>query len=239
MQYFTRGILAVLFLGGSFAFGDTITFVTPGGSTDTVGDPVSAQAVVTTGDGTIAVSLTNNTTNFKDAGQLLSDFSFTLSGSNFGTLTGGSGSGSLINVDANGNVTAAGSTTSAGWNLSATAITGGVTVTLEGLGGGQPKDLVIGPACAGGTYCDANGSIAGNGPHNPFVVSPLTFSLDLAGVTSDTLISDSVFSFGTDLGDNIPGTPQTPVPEPASFALAGLALIAIGCARKRLFRRNS
>lgn len=35
------------------------------------------------------------------------------------------------------------------------------------------------------------------------------------------------------------GTPNTSVPEPADFALVGLGLLALGCARKRIFSRKS
>jgi hypothetical protein len=44
---------------------------------------------------------------------------------------------------------------------------------------------MIGPPGPDGSYSNANGSIAGNGPHNPFL-SSLTWSFKLIPVTGDT-----------------------------------------------------
>lgn len=85
----------------------------------------------------------------------------------------------------------------------------------------------------GGTYSAANSSIAGNGPHNPFINQTATFHIGVAGVDSSTTITSATFSFGTTAGSNVPGT----VPEPSSLLslaamLGGIVLVL----RKRLGR---
>ena len=56
-----------------------IVYATPAGSVDSAGDPVSARADVSTTGSVLTITLTNLQSNPKDAGQLLSDFGFTLS----------------------------------------------------------------------------------------------------------------------------------------------------------------
>lgn len=230
-------VAGLLCVSGALASANTITFVGTGGATGSRG-PVSAQAVVTTGSNSLTIALSNTITGIVSAGQLLSDFSISLSNGNVSTASVVSGSGNLINVAGDGSFTSAGSTTDAGWKLT----TSSSSLTLSALGGTNgPAYTVIGPPCPttpNPTYCDANGSIAGNSAHNPFVTNPLTFDLLINGVTANTTVSNVIFSFGTTAGDDINGIPQTSVPEPGTFALAGLVLVGIGCLRKRFFKKN-
>src|SRR5689334_13567325 len=93
---------------------DTITFVTPNGSS-TSGGPVNASATFTTSAGQISITLTDLLANPTDVAQLISDLSFTLSnGAATGTLA--SSSGQQLTVNSNGSFSL-GSTIATGWGL--------------------------------------------------------------------------------------------------------------------------
>src|SRR5262249_5528632 len=87
-----------------------------------------------------------------------------------------------------------------------------------------------GPPGSGPSYSNANGSIAGNGPHNPFLAESATFTLNVPGVTSASSISAVKFQFGTTDGSNqVTGEdPPDPVPEPTGLTLAGIGLAMAG-----------
>lgn len=208
---------------------DSITYVTPTGSS-TSGGSVDASATFTTNNnGTISITLTDLQANPTDVAQLISDLDFTLSGGlTSGTLA--SSSGQQITVNSGGTYTL-GSTTSTPWILNDN-VNGGLQLTALA-GAGQPKGLIIGPPGTGGTYSNANGSIAANKAHNPFINQSATFLLDVSGVTVNTMIDSAIFSFGTTAGINVDGTPNTPVvPEPSSLVLLGTGLLLLAGAFK-------
>jgi hypothetical protein len=211
----------------------TITYVTPSGSA-TTGGAVDASALFTTGAGTLDITLNNLEANPTDVAQLVSDLDFVLStGQTVGTLT--SSSGQQITVNSGGTFTL-GSTGSTGWGLN-NAVGGGLQ--LDALGFVGPAGLIIGPPSGSGTYSNANGSIAGNPAHNPFLNQTATFDLSVAGVTAATTITSATFSFGTTAGIDVPGTPGTPVsgvPEPATWGMLGTGLLALSIFGKRLRR---
>jgi hypothetical protein len=197
----------------------TFTFSTAAGAVDSVGQPVDASATVTTGAGTITVVLNDLLANPTDAGQLLSDFMFTLSTAPTTALNGTTTpTGTLICIPS----TPCTTTTITSWGLTST----GSTILLNSLAGG-PSETIIGP----GPYTNANGSISGNDPHNPFLNQTATFTFSVAGVTASTTVTSASFSFGTVAGDEVPGVPGgggpgggTPEPGTIVMACTGLAL---------------
>jgi hypothetical protein len=72
-----------------------------------------------------------------------------------------------------------------------------------------------------------------NAQHNPYLNGPVTFTLDLTGLTTIPDITSASFYFGT-VPDIQTGEKQTLVPEPATMILLGLGLLGVGIAvRKR------
>jgi hypothetical protein len=210
----------------------SFSFVTPSGAS-TGGGPVSASALITISPGSLTVQLTDLQANPQDVAQLISDFSFTLL---HGDLTGATSNSltataPLIDVNGNGTTTPVPSGP-AGWVFDNTT---GTFNVLSGPGHAGPANLIIGPPGAGGVYTAANGSIAGNGPHNPFINQSVTFTVTGADITADTTVSGVVFSFGTTAGVDVPGVPGNPVPEPSTIAVA---LLGIGIASLSVVRRR-
>ena len=230
--FFTKNTLAVcaVVAGCGFfplAYANTYTFMTPGGASVDDG-PVSASATFVTGTNSVQVTLTNLLSNPTSAGQLLSDIFFIAGGLTSGTGSKSPSTASYITVADDGTTSAA--TGPAVWELTNSAGTYHLNGLFgKGAGGTGPHDLIIGPPGVGGTYSNANGSIAGNEPHNPFINQTATFTLALAGATSSTVISDVIFSFGTEEGSNVAA-----VPIPAAVWLFGSGLIGlIGIARRK------
>ncbi|HWI12645.1 MAG TPA: PEP-CTERM sorting domain-containing protein [Burkholderiales bacterium] len=218
---------AIALLVGSGAYAAVQTFSTPTGAT-VLGNPVNASASFTTSTGVLQITLTDLLSNPTTVSQLVSDLDFTLSVGGTSTLT--SSSGQEITISNTGSATL-GSTVSTGWVLG--SYNGGLTLCVICPVGSNvssqtaPAHLIIGP----GPYTNANGSIAGNDPHNPFLNGSATFSIANSSITSGTTVSNVVFSFGTTPGLNVPA-----VPEPGSLALLGSGLLALGGIgrRKRL-----
>jgi hypothetical protein len=228
VNFVSRCLGALAFAVALPASSSVITFVTPTGAT-TGGGPVMASATITTGAGTVSIVLTDLLANPKDVAQLISDFQFVLSGGQTtGTLTGSSGQELTVNGDGSFSL---GSTVPTGWALN-NNVGGGLQLDVLGAPAG-PSHLIIGPPGAGGTYSNANGSIAGNKPHNPFLNQTAAFMLTVAGVTADSTITSAIFSFGTTEGAAlVPGVPRTAA-EPESLALIGLGLVALAWTRRR------
>jgi hypothetical protein len=230
MQCMARGVAAIALAGMlavSPAHANTYTFFTPSGATTPDG-PVSASATFVTGFNEVTVTLTNLLGNPKSVGQAISDILFTAGG-----LTSGTGNYSpianYISIAKDGSTKSVSFTDV--WHLGNSGGTYHLTTIdcpVSACTG--PAGLIIGP----GPYTAANGSIAGNKPHNPFVDQSATFTLALAGATKDTVISDVVFSFGTSPGVNVVGV-TVPIPAAIWLFVSGLlGLMGIGRRKQRV-----
>ena len=203
-------------------FGHDNQFSHAHGSTDSAKEPVNAKATLTTGTNTVTIVLENLQTNEKSVGQNLSSFFFTLStGQKVGTVSSSSGLERTVNSN---KTFTDGSSTAAGWVLS-TSGSGLLLNVLAGTGHAGPAHTIIGLP-SGSTYANANNSIAGNGPHNPFLALSATFTLNIPGVTANSKINSASFGFGTTAGDNVAGVSIDPVPEPSTIVLALAGLLA-------------
>jgi hypothetical protein len=225
--------LAVLFLTtsavASTASATSVSFVTPTTATDSAKEPVNAKVTFTTSANTVTIVLQNLQLNEKSVGQNLSSLLFTIDGGQkTGTVSSSAGVERTVNSD---NTFVVGSSTSAGWVLS-TSGSGLLLNVLAGTGHAGPAHTILGPP-TGSTYSNANSSIAGNKPHNPFLGLSATFTLNVPGVTANSTISAATFGFGTTAGDNVVGDHVQPVPEPSTIVLASLALASVGLYRRR------
>ena len=217
----------------------TVVFSTPAGSTVTDG-MVSASATFITDPGSITVVLADLLANPKSVGQLLSDISFTFTGALASGATLGLNVGQEVTVADNGTATLGGFVAT-GWGLSAT---GTSTLHLDALGQPTtPSHLLIGPPDASGTYSNANSSIAGNDPHNPFLNQTAGFVIDLLDPTALATITGVIFSFGTTEGVLVTGTPggtptpfeigPTPIPSAVWLFAGALGLLGMLSRRKK------
>jgi hypothetical protein len=191
----TKKVLALL-AAGSLSINAGTTCVTPDGSSNASGQALSASASFTISTDTVTVQLANLQADPRSAAQLLNAVSFNLSnGATAGTLS--SSSGLLRRVKRGGSFTDLGISTT-GWALGNDS-TGALQlcVLCTDLGAVGPHQLMIGDPGTSGNYSNANASIAGNGPHNPFLAGTATFVLNVPGVDDTTSVTSATFFFST------------------------------------------
>lgn len=216
----------------------------PAGCPGPGGLPVSATAIFTTGAGFIDVVITNTLVNPTSAIQLISDLKWQVTtGQTTGTLAPPDSSGIERTVGKAGKSGAPftdSATGPTGWGLQSAhlythASTGVVGMRLCVLCAEAPRDhpsgMIIGdpdPAGSGLLYTDANGSIAGNSGHNPFMYNDpafggVYFHLLVPFVTAASSIDRVVFSFNSVEGFDV----DADVPLPPSLLLLGSGLMGL------------
>lgn len=180
-----------------------------------------------TAPGSLTVAITDSEANPTDVGQLISDLMFNVSGMT-GPATMMSSSGQEVSIAKTTGIPTLGVTGNAMWGINSSASTIILSALLSG-----PSNLIIGPAGPGGDYTNANGSIAGNPAHNPFLTGTVDFNLTIPGLTSVSQISGIVASFGTSPGSTLGVTSTAATPEPSSLLLLGTGLLALGIGIRR------
>ena len=203
------------------ASADTISVISGSGAT-----AVNVTGTITAGAGTVTIVLNNNLNNAQVFGviQNVSGVYFTVSGYNGGAVSlSGSNSTQSTNIDGNGNAVLGGAVNPTGWAAGHSGTTlEACVICAFGVGPTVgPEQTLIG-GTGTGTYANAQGSIAGNDPHNPFLVGTLTLTVLAPGVTAQSTFSNVIVQFGTD------ATPPVSTPEPLSIVLLGMGMIGIG-----------
>ena len=202
----TISIIAILAVAAmsSTASASFITLTTPD-DTFMNGKPVSAEATFETGTDSITVVIENLQIDPTSVVQNMSGLSFVVdSGQTVGTMISSEGLPRFVSGDG----TYAGEPIApTGWELG--AVDSSLYLYVLGTDVG-PANTILGAPNASDLYANANGSIAGNKPHNPFIGQTASFELSVPGVTEGSIITEATFEFNTAPGYTVPGEPDDP-----------------------------
>lgn len=208
-------------------------------ATITFSGSISGKSVFATADylfatDVLTITVTNGKADPISVAQAISGIDFSIKGGLGGVLT--SAKGELIRIDGTGHYTSSGVSSLDWYRPDASFFTTAV-------GSSGPDDTILGEPGSGGLYSAANGSIEGNGPHNPFVLHSATLTYKVVGATNTSQLSSFAFYFNTDLqrrDADVRAVRLSGVPEsgPLVLTAAGLGLIICGT-RCRKSRQSS
>lgn len=231
-------ISALLLIAAMPSFATTIVYKTAIGAT-VGGQPVAAQATFVTSPGVLTITLQNMIVNPTSVIQNISDLEFVIGNASLADLklaTITKSSGMERKIAKGGTYSDLATPVTSGWSLTTSLFGSNNALHLDVLGTkiGPAHTIVGAPNAKTNLYDNANGSIAGNGPHNPFLAGPVIFRLGIPVVTDTTFITAARFSFGTVSGVFSNGYMEEPEPSTWVMLVGGLGMIGY-----RLRRRSA